>query len=976
MSRFTYSVGRWRGIFLPKSGKTGLLAVVLSFFSVFALGFLAAPSWYSFLPGYEEFAVGVTTWTRYNKQADMDIVKLALFGLVIGYFIFCLFLHFMNQYVTEEPKIQISLVAGYLFFLFSIFAQKKITSNLGLVVLVATAIYIILYFRREGTSDEYINVLLVTLFMQFNVIAIATAVKVILGAGAASLAPVITILQVVALALGIIYAINMRNRQEILARYRILAAAQVMLPVCMAGFYSFYYYYEGTDEYIQLFYSGRWKWFCLLVVAGCLAYNLYAFGKKKKGILITTLISIATYQAFEIPDGMLSPDYFHNGEITMPAQQLLSYGKIPYVDIVPIHGLCDYYYGLISRLVFDGSYLSLNAAYVVGRVLMAALFAVLLYFLWEDHKNAVLLIIPFCTFLAITAGMRYLVMFFTFFILFSQKVRVHVLKYIWWWVFLSIVGIAWNAPIGGATAVAFLPVILWRVFRELPNELKDLWYDTEKKTKGKAAIGYGILLLTGLAFIPLFFKIVIYLKENTETTLIVNGTQMIENVKNVTDYLVPGAITETGGFFLQTFGFLLPLAVCLYYGFSRAREEIRAEAFHHVVVMVAFFYIISNYAFVRFDNGLRSGILAVFFLILIGVGMLLPSLQKGKHSNLDFTIFVVFFLLAIYLSDQNFLDGEKDIVGDYVVESSTKTEIAGKKINDPIVYVTGDSLGIPNMGCGFARTTTLNSLKNINHVLEATVGEKGEYLDLTNSISNYVIFDHETVSSYTSAYNISNDQMQKNAIAELKKNEPELILIAPFIMFDEAPLSIRSNDLYEYILNQGYRPYQYQDVIYMQKCDNEVADGTDGSESFAELMHKSDFGALPAAWGTVDANLEEVSAKRTEEPVITEEGEYGVRIHFDEPVAAADVKYVRIDLVGNYGGIGSEVKEQDMKILFPGSQDGNQKHFTFGLFSDVTEYLVPVGTSPYWQAQSELTDITVLYSQDMKGMELEVTFYR
>ena len=136
--------------------------------------------------------------------------------------------------------------------------------------------------------------------------------------------------------------------------FHLFGILQLILAFSYLRFYTFsYLYHEAPDDagnVMQLFYSGRWKACCFLLCGIFALWVIYLYViKKEKGIYLPTLITLGATGAMRTPDGLLSVDFFHNGEISLPMQQLLSFGKMPYNGLDPIHGLCDYYFGLITK---------------------------------------------------------------------------------------------------------------------------------------------------------------------------------------------------------------------------------------------------------------------------------------------------------------------------------------------------------------------------------------------------------------------------------------------------------------------------------------------------------------------------------------------------------------------------------------------------------------------------------------------------
>ena len=117
------------------------------------------------------------------------------------------------------------------------------------------------------------------------------------------------------------------------------------------------------------------------------------------------------------------------------------------------------------------------------------------------------------------------------------------------------------------------------------------------------------------------------------------------------------------------------------------------------------------------------------------------------------------------------------------------------------VSMEGIKLEISAPGKGDVRELSLE-LINADGSLTNRATE-GCVLDLTNKISHLVIFDLENITPYSSAYNMSTTDMQKRALKYIKEREPEMIIVSPYIRFDQAPLSLRSFYLYTKIMKMG-----------------------------------------------------------------------------------------------------------------------------------------------------------------------------
>ncbi len=986
--------------FVPDNNNVSLYSIVFSFLLTCVSIKIIAPHLYGRNIAYDEFVAGLTTWSAYHKQSDLDIVKIFLIGLIISFFACTAILNIWNRHVKSDYRIRTFFCVGFLAMICSFFANKEIAITMLVMYIILLAFYMILYTGRSSDYKEFVHVSLLALLLQWNITALETVWNVFLEIRFGRLDWLFLVLQLGMLIFSVIYAFMIRmykgeKENSIFEKKEFLIGlVQLPIPVVFLGFYNFYYQYGETEELIPLFYSPKWKLFCLIVALFMILFSTFLFLKKKYEIYLTTFLSVAAFRVFQTPSGIMNIDFFHNGEITIPTQQLFSYGKLPYFDVVPIHGLCDYFYGMINYLFFDGTFFSVNVATQVGNLLMAMVLAGVIYATIPNRKLAFVIIFLFAPFFSVYAGMRYFVFFLFFFVMFCQKVRSNTIWYIWWWILLSILAIGWNASIGGSVSAAFIPVIIIRSIRDLPNALRELIHEKRSWASKKIALAYGSLLFIGISFIPIFSQIVLYLKENTGTTFFVNGMEMIEDFSNVSSYFVPGLVTEQGSFFIRTFGFLIPFLICLFYAFQKDDKECSVIGKENTVILFLCIAIISNYAFVRYDEGLRTNVISIFLCLLIAFTMLRKCLFVNGRPKYEFAFFIILIFIALFGTDGTLLVFPNQVCEIKKVETSQKITIMGETVEDPLVYVTGDSVGIKRLGNGFISGNALNSLKNINYVLDEVLEDETTYFDLSNQVANYFVFDKEMATKYTSVYNISNDKMQTMAVNQLSKELPSLILLSPDIRFDEVTVSIRSMKLYQYLMAQGYKPYQYENVVYLLLDETKKAEGSsDGTSAFAQIMHKTELHWLPMIW----ADAKEVNMLTICKPefVLINQKD-GYRIAFKDPSNIKEIMFLELAV----GGIEEEPTEESTAeyaeesteesteesaeditatLSFTSNIDGTERQtsFVFNLKTEHEQYLIPVGTSPYWTDTENISEVQIVFSDGVVRSitESEVSFF-
>lgn len=950
-------------------GKGKVFSALLSVLTLFAILGMIAPGWYGQMPRYSEWICGVTTWNAYNKQADMRIVQTAMMGIPVLFLVFAFLYVSWKRVVTEKTKDAGPVFLCTYFIVLCLFYRGDPSAVLWMILWCLLFIGY-LYLAKRDRTGQFAGIVTGTLVSMLAAWAMVLCLSGSSPAVAGSWQKISWIVPVAG-ALLFVMCIAMARCADKVER---LLKLQFLLPFAWLGCFRFRYYYEKDAVQLTLFDSGRWKWMCVLLCVLFLLLCVFEFKKKGNVLCYSTFVMTAVMRVFSQPEGMLSIDYFHNGEISMPMQQLVSYGKIPYIDIIPIHGLCDYYYGLVNYLFFDGTYLSLNAAKVVGDVFAALLLATVLYVFTWHRQHSFMLVYLFMPFFILQAGMRYWFLFLLFFALFSPQIRKG-MQSLYVWILFSILAIAWNVSIGGAAALAFLPMVLYRLWRDAPAQWKQMRLSKDKKKIGLTCLVWGALAAVGIAFIPLFLRIVEYLGENAGTTLYVNGMEMLGDVSKASEYLVPGIINGQGDFFVDAFAFLLPLIV----SFALIWRKEKCGAGEMFVTYLLAFLVLANYAFVRYDEGLRTRVLGIFVLLLTASTLGIYMWREGKENRQASAGVLYAFLFggAVMISGVQPLISDQTLVLEKEVPQSISTTIVGQTIEDPVVHVSGQLVSMPGLGTGFIQGNTLQSLQNVNMLVQAAKESGQSIFDITNAVANAVTMDMPLYLPYSSAYNISNHKMQEKAIMQLENGLPDIILAAPEIRFDDAPFSLRSAHLYQYLMKQDYVPYKYENVIYLVRGKNPLPQAQQNMEAFAQLMHKKELSYLPAVWG---ANMENVSEKLTRLDISyhMENTEQGIRLVLDEPTDGKEIAMIEISGLEKEQTVQEREEEKDPAMLMTiPSSIASEGNVQFRMAYKDGKLLIPVYASPYVTEEVvEYIEFAPESADELRMQDIQVTFYR
>ncbi len=950
-------------------GKGKVFSALFGALTLFAVLGVVAPGLYEQMPEYTEWICGVTTWSAYNKQADMNLVQTAMIGLPVLFVLFAvIYVRWQKTMAAQSQVAGTAFATAYIVILCMVYRGNSAAIGWFLLWLCLWIGYCVLgKSGRTAQFEKAVTGAAVWMLAMTAGVLFLNGFFAAVGSLWNRVFPIVTVSGAVVFFL-LVFVKKCGDKADLLLEL------QLLLPLAWLGFIHFRYRYEKDGSLLELFGSGRWKWTCVLFCVFFLGISILERVKRGRRLFFTTFVMTAVVRVFSQPEGLLNIDYFHNGEITMPMQQLVSYGKLPYRDIIPIHGMCDYYYGLINYLFFDGTYLSLNAAKVAGDLLMAVLLAIVLYFFAAHKLQSLAIVYFFVPFMILSAGMRYWLLFVMFFTLFSPRIQKG-MQSLYVWIWLSILAITWNASIGGAAALAFLPMILYRLRRDFLSQWRGMRNCPDKMRRNLTWIAWGVLVAAGIAFIPLFLQIVGYLRENTGTTLYVNGMEMLSEVSQAAEYFVPGLVTGQGNFFIDTFAFLISLLVAFVLIFRKEKTG-AGEVF---VTYLLAFWVLTNYAFVRYDEGLRAKVLGIFFLMLTAVVLLYRmcfSAQQGERRN-GVILYVAALGIAVMLAGTGPFVTADSLVLEKDVPEYIQTEIMGQEIDDPVVHVSGDLVGIPGIGTGFVQGNTLASLQNVNALVQAAKQNEQSVFDITNAVANAVTLDMPLYLPYSSAYNISNAVMQENAIGLLADNLPDIILAAPEIRFDDAPFSFRSIQLYRYLMEQDYVPYKYENVIYLVRGENPLPQAQQNTEAFAQLMHKKDLAYLPAVWGSNAGNmsqtLSEVAVDYRIEPL-----ESGFRVVFDAPVSGDAIAMIGIACPDGSAAVTDEARESEKRVsmTIPSSIAASGEA-VFEFVYAGKQMLLPVCSSPYFtlEEQIEYLEFETDALEDVKMMQGAVKFY-
>lgn len=901
-------------VFFPKNKRIGFLAMIFSILALAGTGFFFVPLFYNHVPEYTELIAGYTSWSAYYKQGDMTAAYYLIYGSIGFYFLFSLLFNILSEK-------------------FSFLCEKEEKGE-NLVL--------------TEKLEQYLPLLFFILFSQFSFAVIERFLTFIYPKLYGKINAGFYMLHLVWFLLTIILWIYCRKD--------CLFFSQLFLPLVFIIITRFEYEYQG--EMILQYVS---KKFIYLEIILALFMSGYILFKRKKDpevkIYVTSFLSLAVFSSYLIPKGTISAtplEFFHYGEMSVPLHQLLRFGMIPYLDFMPIHGLCDYFHAGVWYLLFDGTYASFEAAMVIGNIILAVITA-LIYYYFVDSKVLGMICVLFFSLL----GDRYYYARWAFvlpfiIIMFSKRIRQDFSKMLWSWVFLSILSISWNPSIGGACSLAMLPMILYEGFCEKGYEkIFEIW-KKRKERKGQF-LAYGFLLILGLCYIPVFMEILKYLSQNSTGVLVAAGDILKEKL-------------AYPFMWFEMFGFLIPLLASLYFCIGLEGKN-RKWAVLEFLFLFLFNIIITKYTFLRIQNGERgmiSLIVNVLFLIFV---MFLPH---GKGSRRNYVWMLVFLLPVIGIRGENLAEMPHKL---FMRDS----------IPEEYEYVKGEEMGIPALGHIFITEDLKNELVDFNEIANNLCGETYQFVDMTNQLAHYHILDKKMILPFSSVYNISNEVMQEKAIEVLDQLRPEVLAVAPEWKNDSGALSVRNYHLYQWLMQNEYVPCKYHSVLFLTNS-REIQDQYESAyEEFADCMHIEDLKRLPIVWA--DRNIRERNIRKakvdaqiidTNSVMLSEDtyeitdGETYFFYSFSKPVSGKEIDFLRI-----YLDIEGEEKPEYQGALYFMEADDGVKEGKYFKYKGTEEVLIPLSTSPYWSYSEKNQSIMVNLAGDQligKRISMKIQF--
>jgi hypothetical protein len=573
--------------------------------------------------------------------------------------------------------------------------------------------------------------------------------------------------------------------------------------------------------------------------AGCLVAWIFLYRRYRRqmgGISVRLrthleplcLVAITTCLASRAVLPEIFGDDFHFGEQYLPWQQLVQFGRLPYIDLIPIHGTMPLITGALNSLFFQGAVGSFPNALLLFAAGASALTFLCLYragglgpaLLYLLCLNQIDRFYFFGPFLLLLTGPRRFRSQYSFLLAIA----------------FTAFALTYNIPVGTALLIGLLPT--------MTVEAGWIWRAGYARSRPLVVIvGASVLVVAGVPVVRNTVRGFVQFAIETGATNSVAHGLVWEGISAVAPPNSNSVVSPLL-FELMKFGWI-PLVLMVIAGLisiAAARFSMLWKRENRLLVGFALSAIaMVPWSVTRIDPGLsRTG---SFTAYCVAVFLPLLALRNGRACREAMSMLVpaMAFLLGLFAVQS----------GTVFCFSSISARLA------PIVPVPGELTcvdgvrhGMPNLGRVCLPPARLNALTKFDRAVSSLVGPSGTYFDLTNRQALYSFTRREEPALYATPYIAVSHQQQEHVLQQLRTNPVKLVFAAPTMGFDGLPSSLRSYLFFRYVA-LSFRPCKIEDNLFLTapSVDRSPCENAPDRQLWDEHYAHWNLEGLPSAWG-------------------------------------------------------------------------------------------------------------------------------
>jgi hypothetical protein len=913
---------------------------------------------------YTDLVSGPLAWANVDKGFDFRVfyVFLATFALLLALLALLGRRLQRNSNLRQrsiEPGLALALLPAALWL-----GGRLATNSFGAVPIEslfsgsAVLIFAFLVSRaRLIATDENVNKiisasLLVLLFGFFGGLGLATVLSRIFHLAVTlnttiSLVTAVCGFEFVAVTLVTAFSVTTEEIEERLGR--IVFGAQLLLPMLWAvvlppAIVESGHRIESHPSVAlptALCLAATVSW--VVLIHRWIAQKAPASGDSRLPLVPLAIVPIAIFVATNHP---LYPtffgDDFHTGEHLLPWQQLHDFGKLPFVDFVPVHALMDFFVSWVNAVFFDGTL----ANYGDSRTILFAVAGAVTFLTVARFAGVGLAL---CLAMAANLWDRLLFVPAVLVILCDARLMAKSQRWLLCWFFICPLAVSYNPAAGIALTLASLPIALIQLWQLINKDRNALW---------RIMLVLGSIMIS-LALIPTFrvmaFGFAHFLTDNARAVTLVHGIGWQADKAGMPS--VRGVLAAPLVWEMFRFSWIVALLVGGWIFVSQAGEWRNAsrQGLAMGAMGCLFLFFLSGWTINRIDASLPSRTGEVSYLACL---YLLPLMLYGagrwrRGSILVFLLVIGFFQGAMADFNNSGSKPHSGISMNALIEKpSTALEVPSGCIS-----IDGPSLKLPNLGHIYAPREVLESVLGLRAALTELLRPGETYLDLTGRQANYFYLGMPVPVSYGASWLTANMVLQENLLSQIKSQRPRVVWLGPGPFRDADGPAFRTYQIYRFLI-QHYVPLVRSGKVFLvtpDLTDPSLSSPAEQLELLREVFEPASMERLPSAWGSSWSRLQkrfvvgqQLSGKdtgilnRSSMPLVLT----------NQTISGAKNDFLRIDFFSNL----SPKARMEIEVRWISENGPSSARFVAGNGTN----LIPLGVSPDWLLSKSISEVTIV----------------
>lgn len=630
-------------------------------------------------------------------------------------------------------------------------------------------------------------------------------------------------------------------------------------------------------------------------------------------------------------------DFFHWGEHVLPWQQAFSFGKLPYVDFAPIHGLMDYTLGACTHWFFTGA----AADYEAGTSLMIALAAAVTALTMSSAVGSVAALLILLA--PVPVYDRVYLLAPGLLVLASPWMLRRPVRSLVTWLCVGLICTFYNASLGPALVMATMPLAAYLGYKAFKTDRRGL----KTLLISLLAIGIVAFLISPVRHIGIGFAH--FLLDNSWTNVTANGIAYSQSDR-AREWTTGFSSTQLF-FELYRMGWILVAIASAVFFWRELIGQRRAQVLVLSGCTALLLIFSASFALNRLDVGSfgRPGAAsqeAIYFLLPPLLVLATPVTRRAG------TILAISPLLGfLCIRPPTPLD----------IHALDARATAVRKVPADVVVVDGKDYGMPHLGRVVKPNPDfLSEIANQRDFMLTLLHPGETYFDFSSTIGFFYYLNFPCPVAYD-PYVAGNRRLQAVLLHQLRKHPVHVVMVA-------RPSNLHPLRCYrvfrQLVLN--FVAVRHGTFVFLVDPRRLPQEGPIGSEAQLQILDSvfrlPDLSMIAVSWGRswpslrdeldVVANVDATSCTESHDVRLNSHGKFvaagpAPSLTYALPAevadgAASDYLHVALECVAR-----KDVPAQ-MNICWQQADGQFTSPVLFNAASEANDLIIPLGASPRW----------------------------